>query len=64
MEDVKRMEHETTEVCDNCGSPLILKWGKFGSFYACSNFSKAKPMTVAAGRSWKKDPKASDEEDY
>ena len=57
MEDVKRMEHETTEVCDNCGSPLILKWGKFGSFYACSNFSKAKPMTVAAGP-WKKDPKA------
>ena len=35
----------------------MLKWGKFGSFYACSAFSKAKPMTVAAGP-WKKDPKA------
>ena len=57
MEDVKRMEHSTTELCDKCGSPLILKWGKFGSFYACSNFSKAKPMSVAAGP-WKKDPKA------
>ncbi len=57
MEDVKRMEHTTTELCDNCGSPLILKWGKFGSFYACSNFSKAKPMNVALG-SLKKDPKA------
>lgn len=57
MEDVKRMEHETTELCDNCGSPLILKWGKFGSFYACSNFSKAKPMNVALG-GLKKDPKA------
>src|SRR5439155_19822999 len=34
-----------------------LKWGKFGSFYSCSNFSKLKPMTVAAGP-WKKDPKA------
>jgi DNA topoisomerase I len=57
MEDVKRMEQKTNEVCDNCGSPLILKWGKFGSFYSCSNFTKVKPMTIAAGP-WKKDPKA------
>ncbi|HEY6414516.1 MAG TPA: type I DNA topoisomerase [Edaphobacter sp.] len=57
MEDIKRMEEKTNEVCDNCGSPLILKWGKFGSFYSCSNFSKAKPMTIAAGP-WKKDQKA------
>ncbi len=35
----------------------MLKWGKFGSFYSCSNFSKAKPLTVAAGP-WKKDQKA------
>ena len=57
MEDIKRMEHSTEELCERCGSPLILKWGKFGSFFACSNFTKAKPMTVAAGP-WKKDAKA------
>ena len=57
MEDVKRREERTEEKCDNCGSPLILKWGKFGSFFACSAFSKAKPVTVALGP-WKKDPKA------
>ncbi len=57
MEDIKRMEEPTKEVCDNCGAPLILKWGKFGSFYSCSNFTKVKPMTVAAGP-WKKDSKA------
>jgi DNA topoisomerase-1 len=56
MEDIKRMEQATNEICDKCGSPLYLKWGKFGSFYSCSNFSKAKPVTVAAGP-WKKDPK-------
>ncbi len=33
MEDIKRMEEPTTEVCEKCGSPLILKWGKFGSFF-------------------------------
>jgi len=57
MEDIKRMEEKTTEICDNCGSPLILKWGKFGSFYSCSNFTKVKPIIIAAGP-WKKDPKA------
>ena len=55
------MEEKTNEVCDNCGSPLILKWGKFGSFYSCSNFSKVKPMTIAAGP-WKKDPEGRDQE--
>ena len=57
MEDIKRMEHATTEICDKCGSALILKWGKFGSFYSCSNFTRLKPITVAAGP-WKKDAKA------
>ena len=57
MEDIKRMEIPTTEICDKCGSALILKWGKFGSFYSCSNFTRTKPMTVALGP-WKKDPKA------
>jgi DNA topoisomerase-1 len=57
MEDVKRREEPTQEICDKCGSPLVLKWGKFGSFYSCSAFSKEKPVTIAAGP-WKKDPKA------
>ena len=56
MEDIKRMEHATTEICDKCGAPLVLKWGKFGSFYSCSNFSKSKPITIAAGP-WKKNSK-------
>jgi DNA topoisomerase I len=56
MEDIKRMEEPTQELCEKCGSPLILKWGKFGSFFSCSNFTKTKPMTVAAG-AWKKDPR-------
>ena len=56
MEDIKAMEQETSETCEKCGSPLLLKWGKFGSFYSCSNFSKIKPMTVGQGP-LKKDPK-------
>ena len=43
MENIKRMEKPTDEKCDLCGSPLVLKWGKFGSFYACSAYDKKKP---------------------
>jgi DNA topoisomerase-1 len=45
MEDVKRMEIKTDEKCDLCGSPLLLKWGKFGSFFACSAYNKKDPMS-------------------
>jgi len=40
MENIKRMEVKTEEKCDLCGSPLLLKWGKFGSFFACSAYDK------------------------
>src|SRR6202789_3495863 len=40
MENIKRMEKPTDEKCDVCGSPLVLKWGKFGSFFACSTYNK------------------------
>ncbi len=42
MENVKRMEKPTDEKCERCGSPLVLKWGKFGSFFACSAYDKKK----------------------
>ena len=45
MEDIKRMEQVTDEKCDLCGSPLLLKWGKFGSFYACSAYNKKDPTS-------------------
>ncbi|HZL26585.1 MAG TPA: type I DNA topoisomerase [Acidobacteriaceae bacterium] len=57
MEDVKAREIETDEICEKCGARLMLKWGKFGSFYSCSNFTKQKPITVGLGP-FKKDPKA------
>ncbi len=56
MEDVKRMEEPTTETCPDCGSPLVLKWGKFGSFYACTAYEKKKPVTIASS-AWEKDAK-------
>ncbi len=43
MENVKRMEKPTDQVCERCGSPLVIKWGKHGSFFACSAYDKTDP---------------------
>jgi len=45
MRNIKRMEQVTDEKCDVCGSPLVLKWGKFGTFYACSAYDKKDPAS-------------------
>jgi DNA topoisomerase-1 len=45
MENIKRMEKPTEEKCERCGSPLVLKWGKHGSFYACSSYKKDDPAS-------------------
>lgn len=31
---------ETELLCDKCGSPMVIKWGKRGQFLACSAFPK------------------------
>ena len=45
MENIKRMEVATNEKCELCGSPLILRWGKFGTFFACSTYNKKDPAS-------------------
>ena len=45
MENIKRMEQVTGEKCEVCGSPLVLKWGKFGTFFACSAYNKKDPTS-------------------
>jgi DNA topoisomerase-1 len=45
MENIKRMEKPTDEHCELCKAPLVIKWGRHGSFYACSTFDKEDPNT-------------------
>ena len=42
MRDVKNEEVETDEVCEKCGSRMVIKWGKFGRFMACSAYPECK----------------------
>jgi DNA topoisomerase-1 len=38
MTDVKRMEKPTDLKCEKCGRPLVIKWGRHGSFIACTGY--------------------------
>jgi DNA topoisomerase-1 len=42
MENLKKQEIPTDEVCDKCGSPMVIKWGQFGRFMACSGYPECK----------------------
>ncbi len=38
MTDLKRMEQPTDQVCEKCGKPMVLKWGRHGHFIACTGY--------------------------
>jgi DNA topoisomerase-1 len=38
MRNIKRMEMPTDQVCEKCGKPMVIKWGKHGSFLACTGY--------------------------
>lgn len=35
-------EEKTDEKCEKCGSPMVIKIGRFGKFLACSNYPECK----------------------
>jgi DNA topoisomerase I len=42
MRDVKREEIPTDLLCEKCGKPMVIKWGKNGRFLACTNYPACK----------------------
>jgi DNA topoisomerase-1 len=42
MTNVKAQEIPTDEVCDKCGSKMVIKWGRFGHFLACSGYPECR----------------------
>ena len=42
MRDLKREEEPTEEVCEKCGKPMVIKWGRNGYFLACSGFPECR----------------------
>jgi DNA topoisomerase-1 len=42
MTDLKRLEKPTDLVCEKCGKPMVIKWGRNGSFIACTGYPECK----------------------
>ncbi len=49
MENVKGREEPTDETCDKCGSAMVIKWGRYGRFLACSGYPECKNTRQLAG---------------
>ncbi|HEV8702950.1 MAG TPA: type I DNA topoisomerase [Candidatus Polarisedimenticolia bacterium] len=42
MENIKKMEEPTDRTCEKCGKPMVIKWGRYGRFMACSGYPDCK----------------------
>jgi DNA topoisomerase-1 len=49
MENIKGKEEPTDEKCDKCGSPMVKKFGRYGTFLACSGYPECKNTRQMAG---------------
>ena len=42
MIQIKGEGIKTDEICENCGAPMAMKFGRFGEFLACTNYPECK----------------------
>ncbi|MDA2932566.1 type I DNA topoisomerase [Nitrospinae bacterium AH-259-F20] len=42
MKNLKEEVEPTDEVCEECGSPMVKRWGKYGRFLACSAYPECR----------------------
>ncbi|MEH7335604.1 type I DNA topoisomerase [Neobacillus drentensis] len=52
MEKIEIKDEPAGEDCENCGSPMVFKMGRYGKFMACSNFPdcrNTKPIVKEIG---------------
>jgi DNA topoisomerase-1 len=50
--EIEKKVEKTEKTCPKCNSPLVIRMGRFGKFYGCSNFPKCKftqPMEGGLG---------------
>jgi len=67
MTDIKRMEKPTDLICEKCGKPMVIKWGKHGSFIACTGYpecTNTRELTVDLPDVDTADLHEQDEEEY
>ncbi|MBS1797943.1 MAG: type I DNA topoisomerase [Acidobacteria bacterium] len=46
----KKVAIPTDETCEKCGSPMVIKFGRFGQFLACQNYPECKTTREVGGK--------------
>ena len=54
---IKLKEDETDLVCDKCGKPMVVKYGRYGKFIACSGYPDCKNILKFVEKTGVKCPK-------
>jgi DNA topoisomerase-1 len=49
MKNLKAMEEPTDIACEKCGRTMVIKWGRFGKFLACSGYPDCKNTKELSG---------------
>ena len=49
MRNIKKEIEITDELCDKCGKNMVIKWGRFGRFLACSDYPNCKSTRPVKG---------------
>lgn len=55
------VNEETDEICDKCGSKMVIKLGRFGKFLSCSNYPECKNAKPLKGEEGDEKQKEDDE---
>jgi DNA topoisomerase-1 len=42
MPSIKDLVEPTTEICEQCGKPMVIRLGRYGKFLACSGYPECK----------------------
>lgn len=66
MDSIKKEDvitEKTAEICELCGSPMMVKFGRFGKFLSCTNFPTCKNAKPMAGEEKKEEMPAADKEE-
>lgn len=56
------MDEETDEICELCGSNMVIKYGRFGKFMACKNYPECKNTKPLVNKVGVKCPKCKEGE--
>jgi DNA topoisomerase-1 len=50
IKNVKKQAIPTDEICEKCGAGMVIKFGRFGKFLACSNYPECQTTREVGGK--------------